>query len=122
MRSIFHLKNVPTTTIEKLTGVKVIALSMAIMLGLSACGGGDSGTNSSLAIGNLPGANSPTLATATAIGSITGFGSVIVDGVKYEDGQAKVTLDEKGLDVSSTTADLKGIGILKALFANAAAL
>jgi hypothetical protein len=54
-------------------------LGLAATLCLAACGGGSSSNNST---GDGPVATGPT--DVTAIGSITGFGSVFVNGAKYE--------------------------------------
>jgi hypothetical protein len=114
MQRTYHLDNSIMQSVKKPTGLKLAALSVAIALGVSACGGGsgNSEADSSIGNGNLPAVNSALPATAvgntaTSVGSVTGFGSVIVDGVKYDDSQAKVTVDEKGLEVASTTAHLK---------------
>jgi hypothetical protein len=56
------------------------ALTLALLLG--ACGGGGSGVTPT---------SSPTSTTQSAIGTVTGFGSVYVDGVKIEDASAPVT-------------------------------
>ncbi len=107
MQRTYFLDKSITNSFKKPTGVKLAALSVSIALGLSACGGGsgDSEANLSNTTGNLP--STAAVTTATAVGSVTGFGSVIVDGIKYDDSQAKVTMDEKGLEVASTTAHLK---------------
>jgi hypothetical protein len=59
--------------------VALAALTLSLMLG--ACGGGGSGANTT----------TPTSTTQSAIGTVTGFGSVYVDGVKIEDATAAVT-------------------------------
>jgi Domain of unknown function (DUF5666) len=107
MQRIYFLDKSISNSFKKPNSVTRAALSVSIALGLSACGGGsgDSEGNLSNAPSNLP--STSVITTATAVGSVTGFGSVIVDGVKYDDSQAKVTLDEKGLEVASTTAHLK---------------
>ena len=55
-------------------------LGLVVTLSLTACGGGGSSSNSS--IGGTPVAAAPI--DVTAVGSITGFGSVYVNGTKYE--------------------------------------
>ncbi len=57
------------------------ALTAAIALGLTACGGGSSTTSS------LDGS------TASVTGVITGFGSIFVNGVEYETNGANITID-----------------------------
>lgn len=74
----------------------VISVAVATVL-LSACGGGDSSSTDS---------NSTTTSTSTSkttMGRISGFGSVIVNGVHYDVDGASVTSD----GVSITEADLK---------------
>ena len=59
------------------------ALTAAIALGLTACGGGSSTTSS------LDGS------TASVTGVITGFGSIFVNGVEYETNGANIVIDGK---------------------------
>ena len=54
-------------------------LGLIAMLGLAACGGGSSNNN-----GNNGGPTAAAPTDVTAIGSITGFGSVFVNGAKFE--------------------------------------
>ena len=65
--------------INKLTKV---AGAIAVVLGLSACGGGGSGTGSTGA----------TAGTAS-VGTITGFGSIFHNGVEYETDGARIFID-----------------------------
>ena len=65
-------------TISRLTN---IAGAIAVVLGLSACGGGGSGASSSTA-------------SSAAVGTITGFGSIFVNGVEYETGGASIMIDD----------------------------
>ena len=58
-------------------------LGLAAAMSLAACGGGSSGSDSSNnSSGNNPPSGGPV--SVTSIGTITGFGSVFVNGVKYE--------------------------------------
>jgi hypothetical protein len=57
-------------------------LGLAAALGLAACGGGSSDGGSSNGPGNNPPPADPV--GVTSIGSITGFGSVFVNGTRYE--------------------------------------
>jgi Domain of unknown function (DUF5666) len=88
-----------------------LVLAGAISAGLSACGGGGTDSGATVAgteVGAGGTGNNPTSTVdAAASGAITGFGSVIVNGVKYEDRVATVEIDDKGTDVFSTTANLK---------------
>jgi hypothetical protein len=68
---------------------------IALLAGLGACGGGGSGHKDSVT-------PVPTTGTLSA-GVITGFGSVYVDGVRYETTSASVTMD----DETATQAQLK---------------
>lgn len=54
----------------------------ATALAVAACGGSDDGTPTA----------QPTT-TSTVVGTITGFGSVIVNGIKFDDSAATVTMD-----------------------------
>jgi len=65
---------------------------------LAACGGGGSGGGTSTA--GLPGTGGTGI---YAQGSISGFGSVIVNGIKFDDLQASVQVD----GVTATSADLR---------------
>ena len=64
---------------------------------LAACGGGGGNTTSSTASTTTP-TTTPTPAASTgaltATGTVTGFGSVIVDGVKYDDSAATVKAED----------------------------
>lgn len=62
---------------------------------LAACGGGGGDGTSSIP--------TPTSTPVVAIGTITGFGSVVVNGVHYDDSTARITVDEQ----SATHDDLK---------------
>ncbi len=90
------------------TTFKLATLTAAVLIALSACGGGTTNNEANPTVTSGPATNNPTSNNgATAIGSITGFGSIIVDGVKYDDSKAVVTVDEKGADIAATTASLK---------------
>jgi hypothetical protein len=62
---------------------------------LAGCGGGGSGGSS---------ATSPDAQSAYAAGPITGFGSVIVRGVRFDDSAARVSDDD---DITRSSADLR---------------
>ncbi len=81
--------------------ITVIALSV-----LAACGGGGSAADSTQPAGNTP--VTPTETIASFSGTITGFGSVIVDGVKYDDTKVAVTNDKNpAAPTTGTLTDLK---------------
>lgn len=71
--------------------IGVMALGMALAAGiglLPGCGGGGVGTN---------GTGSP-VAAGLSVGTVTGLGSVIVDGVRHDDSQASVEVLRNGDD------------------------
>ena len=72
--------------------------STAFALLLTACGGG-SGSSSS------GGSSSTQLGTATVVGTVTGFGSVIVDGVRIDDRAVVAGIDKE--DDSVENAEVK---------------
>ncbi len=74
----------------------------AVTLGLSACGGGGGSTSTPpSAVGPTPPVATTTVTFVT--GAISGFGSVIINGVRYESDSATVSKEGK----SSTQTDLK---------------
>lgn len=75
----------------------VIATSMATLYG---CGGSSSGSTSS----NVSGSNA---AEVTSVGVITGFGSVIVNGVHYETNKSVFRIDDEAGDESSLTIGME---------------
>lgn len=84
--------------------VSVAVLAMV----LSACGGGGGSTSSSSPSGSTGASPAPVASGGAAEGQITGFGSVIIDGVRYEDSQAKAIVDnDPDAPRSITTARLK---------------
>ncbi len=68
-------------------------LAASASAALVACGGGGGDAGSSATAGTSPGPSSA--APNYALGAITGFGSVVVGGVRYDDSNATVT-DEDG--------------------------
>ena len=73
-------------TISRLTK---ITGAIAVVLGLSACGGGGSG-------------DSTGTASSASVGTITGFGSIFVNGVEYETNGASIIID----GIPATESDL----------------
>ena len=74
-------------------------LTIAISTSLAACGGGGSGSG---------GGDSTT--DVTSSGTITGFGSVVVNGVRYETTAARLIRDDGTLiDDNPSNDDLKAI-------------
>lgn len=64
------------------------ALSVAV---LAACGGGGGSSEPPTQAPAVPTPNTPSANILSAVdGTITGFGSVVIDGVRYDDSQAKV--------------------------------
>ncbi len=78
-------------------------LSIAISLGLSVMACGGSGTDTPAAVNNASATTD-----GSVYGAVTGFGSVIVDGVKFDDSNTKVKA-ETGADAGAamSTASLK---------------
>jgi hypothetical protein len=74
------------------------SVTVAIGLTVAACGGGSSSVGTPQA----------TATSDTAIGAISGFGSIIVNGVRYDDSAAKV-MDDNG--TSRSTSSL-GMGMM----------
>ncbi|MFZ2988859.1 MAG: hypothetical protein WA086_12770, partial [Ideonella sp.] len=68
------------------------ALALASLSVLVACGGGGS-ADTDASTGGTPGASTLTAFTS---GSISGFGSVIVNGVRFDDSNATVEDDDGG--------------------------
>ncbi|PHV00253.1 hypothetical protein CSQ88_18120 [Iodobacter sp. BJB302] len=101
--------------------IKILALALVASLGLYACGGGSSGSSS----GPAPVATNPTSVPTTvptavptptpapsggayAQGTVTGFGSVIVDGVTLDDSSASFQVEQDpSLSTSGTSNDIK---------------
>jgi len=81
--------------ISKLT---TIAGAIAVVIGLSACGGGGSGSSTA------------STASTASVGTITGFGSVFVNGVEFETNGATIVID----GVPGTEADL-AVGMVVAM-------
>ena len=77
----------------------------AVLIVVGACGGGGGGSSAPPAASPPPPAGD---VVTTISGTITGFGSVIIDGVKYGEGSAEVRneVDPSRLD-AATAADLK---------------
>lgn len=71
----------------------MVAAGLAASLVLTACGGGGDG--------GTVGAS----ATATSVGAISGFGSVIVNGVRFDDSTARIT-DDSDSTISSSNLGL----------------
>lgn len=79
-----------TTTTRRQALTLTAALAAAVV---SACGGGGDATAGDSTAGTSSGTSS-TRATAYAAGPITGFGSIIVNGVRYDDSGATVADDD----------------------------
>lgn len=82
--------------LRALTRVMSIAPAVAVTVAIVACGGGNSGTGST---------STPAAASGTArvsVGTITGFGSVHLNGLKFETTSATINADGK----AGTQSDL----------------
>ena len=76
-------------------------LFLGTLVLLASCGGGSTGTGSSSA-------TSGNATTNVAVGTVNGFGSVIIDGVRFDDSAAKIELEnEPGVPVAIRTSDLQ---------------
>jgi hypothetical protein len=84
-------------------------LVAAVTVFIAACGGGGGASSETSAAAGNSSAGGGTTATVLSVnGTITGFGSVIVDGVKYDDSQAAVSVDQGASAPSSgSLSDLK---------------
>jgi hypothetical protein len=84
--------------------IRNVFISMALLAGLSGCGGGgDSGGNDGGSIAPSPPSVGGIGRTGIAMGPITTFGSIVVNGVRYETSDA--TFSQDGAD--ALEADLK---------------
>ena len=66
----------------------------ALVVVLAACGGGGGGGMDTAGVGT---GGTGTVSSPVTVGSISGFGSVIVAGVRFDDSAAKVTDEDGGL-------------------------
>ncbi len=80
---------------------RVLGVSLAAVLILTACGGG----------GNDAAPSNSTSATLVSEGVISGFGSVIVNGVRFDDSKARVE-DEDGEENSERSKDDLRLGMV----------
>lgn len=90
-----------------------LALAVASLTG---CGGGASGGTSSTTAGAPGTGGTGQYATVYSQGSITGFGSVIINAIKFDDALASVQLD----GVAAVTADLR-LGMVAAVLGQGSA-
>lgn len=82
--------------------VSALACTLGLTAILSACGGSDGGTPA-------PDSTTSTGTTeTTSSGSVSGFGSVVVNGVRYDDTNAAITIND---DTNATAANLR-LGML----------
>jgi hypothetical protein len=79
--------------------------SAALLALVAACGGGGGGTSPSA---DTPAPVAPSTQPATVNGTLTGFGSIIIDGVRYGDAAARVMVDN-----GAATARGAGLADLK---------
>jgi hypothetical protein len=82
-----------------LSALRITPLALSALLVLSACGGGGGGATGEASTPAAGGPGSGTAAarptaTAYAAGEITGLGSIIVNGVRYDDSTARVVGDD----------------------------
>jgi hypothetical protein len=74
-----------------------LLLPLAIALAVTACGGGGGGDDSS---GGTPPPPAATTKTRIVTGAISGFGSVIVNGVRYDTTSAQVRVEDRAGSMS----------------------
>jgi len=80
--------------------IKYMTLALAAG-GLSACGGGGSGDSATTT-------TTTTSATISSVGTITGFGSIYVNGIEFETGRASYRVDDAdAFDDSSLAVGMK---------------
>ncbi len=89
-------------TIARKTQQFLIACGAIALAALSACGGGATDIGSG-GTGNTPPA--PTTTTATVVGPITGFGSVIINGVKFDD-STSIVVDDRNNSIAKDSLRL----------------
>lgn len=70
-----------------------VLASAALLALVSACGGGGGSSGTSDPVGTAPTPGTPTAQALSVNGTVTGFGSIIIDGVRYGDGSARVLVD-----------------------------
>lgn len=94
--------------------IKAVAL-FAVSLSLVACGGGSGSSSPDSGAGSA----SSSAAKEIANGTVTGFGSVYVEGIKFDDSSARVSIEhDSSAPKNGTVADLK-LGMKVALATNA---
>ena len=84
-----------------------LALAFACATMLAACGGGGGGGGGgTTTTGAAPAPVATTASTVSAVttGPITGFGSIIINGVRYDDSAARIALDD---DRTGASTDLR---------------
>ena len=99
-----------TQPLGALARSSALLATLIAALTITACGGG--GSSDSAATPNTGGGTSTPVATAAADnalsnGSITGFGSVIVNGVRFDDSSARVSDDDDDDNPGRSKDDLK---------------
>jgi len=70
----------------------IISISIASLL--AACGGSGSSDSPNLGTGTTPAPTPPVSTTVTTTGVITGFGSIIVNGVHYQTNGSAISTDD----------------------------
>jgi hypothetical protein len=88
-------------------GAASVLTSLAVAL--SACGGGSSGSGGATGATGATG-STPSTAESSTSGTITGFGSVIVEGVKYEDSGATVKVESDATSPTTSTLTALRLG------------
>jgi len=105
-----------------------LALSIGVaVLGLSACAGSGDGAVGSGGTGNTGSNATSNSVNTVAVGPISGFGSIIVNGIRYDDSSAIVAADDRGgltrsdlrlgmfVEVRGTSDSTTGLGTASAI-------
>ncbi len=99
MNSILNpLRSVVSLLAHAWPARNLAGLALVCSLVLVACGGGGGGTQTASA---APGTGGTGVTALTSEGPVTGFGSVIVNGTRFDDSTAAISLDGYNVNASS---------------------
>ena len=92
---------------EDRTMNRILLAAISAMLTLTACGGGGGSSGGSDPTGGIDGRGDPDPVAVVSAGEITGFGSIIVNGVKYETDGTEFEIDgETGTETELEVGDV----------------
>ena len=86
----------------------------AVALLVAGCGGGGGTTDGGTASNPPPATGSTTTTTTFVTGAIAGFGSVIVNGVRYDTDSAQVSIEDKPATAGELTLERQRLADLRA--------